>query len=94
MGLLRKKSPPKPTYAFSESVSAVTSSPWHISAVPGGELKLGGGAPAPLCARPWMNGWHLKAGLVAETLQLDPSWVDREFVCRPCAAAWREIHHG
>lgn len=93
VSLFRKKPPPKPIYAFSESVWASTTSPWHISPVVNGELKLGGGAPAPLCGLAWMNGWHIAPGLDPETGLLLTSWVDGgapQFVCLGCAARWYE----
>jgi hypothetical protein len=89
--LRKKQAPPKPIYAFSEHVTAGPHSLWHISPVVSGELKLGGGAPAPLCGRAWFNGWHLDAGLNEETGLLLTAWVnDQKIVCGGCAARWYE----
>lgn len=70
-------------YAFSEVVTAGSSSPEHISPVGDEGLKLGGGAPEPLCGMPWPNGWHL------------PRFVNEALIdartCKRCADAWRAV---
>lgn len=74
-------------YAFSEHVSATSLGRWHISPVGREGLKLGGGAPPPLCAsfERW-QGWHINLMVNAR-----PRAIRFESVCQACATAFKKI---
>lgn len=78
----------KPGYAFCESVTASSMSPWHIRKVPDGKLRLGGGINTPsLCDRvkPFgeggVGGWDLQVRITEQHLSHS---------CRNCAEIYRE----
>jgi hypothetical protein len=80
----------KVRYAYSESATNPPMGRWHISPVLD-ELKLGGGAPYPICGRVWFgSGWHIN-----RMLEGDPESFERldahGDLCEKCAKMWRSM---
>ena len=79
-------------HAFSEHVTAGPSTREHISPVGPEGLKLGGGAPRPLCYREkfaYWQGWHVQRTV---TLPVLAKAKEQGWVCLACAALYEEEH--
>lgn len=73
---------PDPAFSFCESVTATSSSPWHIRRLDSAGKKLGGGITTPSLCGLATRGWDLEVEITEHHLK---------YSCKRCVAEYVKL---